>query len=251
VIHDTTPVGSFLVLTEDSAEDAEPVVVALVKSVLKYVDSRTGTHRLRFEPGNELARKAMRANLWKSTNPKDRAAKVNLRQSIATKLLEGVLPGFVIFHFDGDRSWAQRATSENVSKFETEIALPVLQILQASGRSADEVAIAMEKLVRFTPFYSVEAWLLLNIAVARQCCAGHSPRAAQCQFETWEADRGVLDELMQTKEHVCFGASRNRVLAESAFPVIAAISPGKSLAMVADRLAHTSALVAVLASTYA
>jgi hypothetical protein len=113
--------ASFLVLSEDSGDSSQSVLVALAKHLCRVVDDKTQTQRLAFEPVNEQSQRAMRANRWKSRSGQDHAAKVTLRQSIATKLLEGGRPGFVIFHFDGDTTWANRALSANVKKFEKEI----------------------------------------------------------------------------------------------------------------------------------
>ncbi len=58
----------------------------------------------------------MRGNLWKSRNPFDRQKIILLGRAIAAKLIEDPI-GFVAFHVDGDRRWAERASSENVAKF--------------------------------------------------------------------------------------------------------------------------------------
>src|SRR5262249_8721635 len=100
---------SILVLTEDSASDGHETITALAKKMLDQVVPGCRTNRIEFEPQNAVAKRAMHGNLWKSRSPRDRQKLVDLRQTIATKLVEGKLvdgeavPGFVFFHVDGDR----------------------------------------------------------------------------------------------------------------------------------------------------
>jgi hypothetical protein len=80
---------SILVLSEDSAHDAHATLVELAKRMLRFIDPKCGIHRIRFEPpDNEQARRALRGNLWKSTNPREQVFRRALIGYIATKLLE-------------------------------------------------------------------------------------------------------------------------------------------------------------------
>lgn len=108
----TTPCLSILLLTEDSGCDSHETLRALVKKMLLLVDPacQTQPQRLELCPQPEHAARAMHANIWKSRSPRDRFKLVDLRETIATKLLEE--DGFVFFHFDGDRPWGERTESE-------------------------------------------------------------------------------------------------------------------------------------------
>jgi hypothetical protein len=237
---------SILILTEDSAKDSHETITALAKKMLDLVVPRCGTHRIEFEPQNALARQAMRGNLWKSKNPRDRQKLVDLRQSIATKLVEGKLvegetvPGFVLFHVDGDRSWAEQKLSENVALFETFIRIyvePIVTNALTKRGILGELHARMMRLRRLTPFYSIEAWLYQNTAEARRRCAEACGRHLD-RIAAWEADRGLLDELYKPKEHLCFGASHNLGLATTRFPAEDAFRANKSYcAAVMDLLA--------------
>lgn len=250
---------SILVLTEDSAKDAHDTIAAIAKRMLLQVDPASRTHRIEFEPQNALARRAMHGNLWKSRNPRDRQKLVDLRQTIATKLVEGALvgsesvPGFVFFHVDGDRPWAERAESENVARFaefiRTYVEPIVADALQKKGIVA-ELPARMLRLRRLTPFYSIEAWLYQNTVEGRRLCADSCGRHLE-MFSTWEADRSLLDEIGQPKKQVCFGEAHNLKLATAGFPAEELFRTDKSYTAAVMDLLDCRDLCTALAQTYA
>jgi hypothetical protein len=241
--------GSFLVLSEDSAKDADETIVALAKKLLLQIDAQTQTHRLHFEPANEAAKLSMRANLWKSRNPKDHAARITLRQAIATKLLERNVPGFVLFHFDGDRAWRERNSSENVQSFEDDIVLPVRRIILEHGRSAQQVDIALERLFRFVPFYSIESWTYQNAGIGEELCSQRCGKHAM-RFRGWAGDRKQLDEVIAPKREICFGSAHNLELVRDGHPVAETLAARTSLAQVFEQLDASGPLKEVLHATY-
>lgn len=109
-----------LVLTEDSHPRAFETLKLVAPKLLQFVHP-TATHRIAFEPGNNT-KGGMRANRWKSRNPRDHALRADLLQELATKVLEDDVPGYVLFHFDGDRPWSEHQAFENVDKFEAWLA---------------------------------------------------------------------------------------------------------------------------------
>jgi hypothetical protein len=240
VVTRDAPCLSLLVLTEDGAEGGCDTIAALVKKMLLLIDGACKTHRIEFKPQGEDASRAMRANLWKSTEPRDYAKIVLLGRAIAAKLLEQDEAGqtgfgFVLFHFDGDRSWSERASSENLEKFEVFVRQYVEQSVDTALRRQKviaanierEKAAAMLRLRRLTPFYSIEAWLYQNTAEARRRCANACGRHLE-RIAAWEADRGLLDELDKPKKQLCLGADHNLGLATSGFPAEDAFKAEKS-----------------------
>jgi hypothetical protein len=250
-----SPCLSILILTEDSAADAHETITALVKKMLQLLVPGCQTHRVDFEPQGENAARAMHGNRWKSRNPRDRQKIVDLRQSIATKLVEGTehVPGFVMFHIDGDRRWAEQSSSENVTRFEEFVRTyvePIVSTALARQGRAEEIPARMARLRRLTPFYSVEAWLYQNTGEARRLCETSCGRHVQ-QIEAWEAAREELDEIEKPKESLCIAAEHNRTLATLGFPAAAVFAVEKSYTATVLHLLDCPDLCTALARTYA
>jgi hypothetical protein len=210
---------SFLVLGEDSADDAHLTLVALAKKLLRLVDPYYDEQHIRFEPPEgATVRAALRGNLWKSKEPRDYAKRRDLIGYIATKLLEGE-HAFVLYHIDGDRKWSEHDTGENDQKFRDFIQTDVRQFiehrLRQAGRPAEEISLS--QLLLLLPHYSIEAWLFQNTQAGRKLCQ-ENPR---CQgkhverFNEWEQNRRLLDEIVKPKEEICFRSDHNHRLAES------------------------------------
>ncbi|WP_437806182.1 hypothetical protein [Sorangium sp. So ce1078] len=247
---------SILVLSEDSAEGAHDTLVSLAKKILRLVDGSYDWQHVRFEPPEgEGVRKALRGNLWKSREPRDYRARLDLIGYIATKLLESDR-AFVIYHIDGDRPWAEREASENVAKFRTFIETDVRQFVEHRRRQSGRAPagdLALTQLLLLVPYYSLEAWLFQNTrAGARFCeespaCRGKHASA----FQEWANDRGALDEVWKPKKAVCFEDRRNRQLAEGLDEdtVDAVYYAGKSLHNAVDALHRNASLLAALAAT--
>jgi hypothetical protein len=242
-------------LTEDSADDAHETLSALVKKMLQLVVPACQTQRIRFEPQGEGAARAMRGNLWKSRSPRDRPKLVDLRQAIATKLVEEAddVPGFVVFHVDGDRRWQDRTSSENVARFDDYVRTyvePIVRDALGRKRRGEETPARMARLRRLSPFYSVEAWLYQNTREARRLCEAGCGRHVDL-IDRWEAARGELDEIEKPKEALCFGAGHNRALATNGFPASAVFAVEKSYTAAVEHLLDCDALGAALTRTIA
>jgi hypothetical protein len=214
-----TPALSILVLTEDSSPQAHETISALARRMLQLVDEDTATHRIRFQPTE--ARRAVHANRWQSRHHHPEL--VDLKREIARKILEDEVPGYVLFHFDGDRPWSERHASTTIEKFRQFIRglRPLVeQNLRARGllRNGDDVdAIVDDRLGRVrevVPYYSVESWLYQSTARLRELCQAGCGKHLDL-IGQWEADRTLLDEVRKPKEQLCIGSTKNRDLAES------------------------------------
>lgn len=247
---------SILVLSEDSADQAYDTVRELTLSVLRLVDEKVRTHRIRFEPlENKQARRALRANTWKSKKPEDQQAIRDLHRAIANKLAER--NGFVVFHFDGDRKWTERAKSENCSKFAGFITT-IEQVLRDPTvhrgrfpRSESQISEAKERLLPLVPFYSIEAWLYQNTETAIVLCRDLPCGAHQAQLVAWQTDRSLLDELEKPKDALCLRGEFNHDLARTAFPSREVRNVGKSLATAVATFENSTELSGALARTWA
>lgn len=245
---------SFLVLSEDSARDAQATLVALARKVFRLVDNYYDDQHVRFEPppakGTTVIA-ALRGNLWKSNEPRDYAKRRDLIGYIATKLLEGER-SFVVYHIDGDQQWAEREAGENVPKFRAFIETDVRQFiehrLRQMGRPAGEISLS--QLVLLVPYYSIEAWLFQNARVGRRLCLEN----ASCggahveQFDKWEKNRTLLDDEVKPKEMVCFRSDHNQQLA-SGLDVEAVYWAERSLHATANELMACEPLVKALLAT--
>jgi hypothetical protein len=255
---------TLLVLTEDSSYQAHGVLEALVKKMLQIVDPSCGTHRIIFEPQNDRAKQVMCGNQWRSTSRFDHQKIVLLARAIADKLLQDDLPGFVLFHIDGDRAWAERHTSENVAKLSEFVRTYVQPSLDAALRKqraknpsagdSDEtlqkdIKAALARLVRLTPFYSIEAWVYQNTAEASRICAERCGRHLETIRE-WGQDRGLLDEIIKPKEAVCLSDDHNLNLARKGFPAEEVFKVDKSFTDAVTMLLECRDLCAALERTH-
>jgi hypothetical protein len=242
-----------MVLTEDSSTDAYDTVLALVKEILKLLVPAVQTHRIDFTPLKDAnARQAMHANLWKSTNPRDRSTIVQLVRSIITELLKD--DGFVLYHIDGDRPWSAHESSENVSKFQSRMLPPieagVRSFLQRHQREGEHGK-RMKRLLLLVPFFSIEAWLYQNTREARRLCDEQGCRQCAPKLSTWEQDRASLDEVPHPKEALCLRDRHNAHLASSSFPAQQVLDANASFARTVEALLACDALTSALQRTYA
>ncbi|RKI65816.1 hypothetical protein D7X55_15795 [Corallococcus sp. AB049A] len=185
-----------------------------------------------------------------------------LVQTLATQLM--LEQGWVFFHFDGDRPWSERSSSENEEKFEQIIEAKVYALLvgslsaQAAKTAAPftqqeveaQARQRMNRLKRIVPFYSIEAWLFQNTRVAIRLCERHYGGRDADQFQRWEQERHTLDEVRKPKEQVCLGAKHNSALASEAFPARDVHAAGCSFASVVDKLCQDEELRKALQQTY-
>jgi hypothetical protein len=212
------PAVSMLILTEDSHPRAFQTIRLLAPKLLRLVHPDTATHRILFEPGKNT-KGSTRANRWKSKNPQDHALRADLLQELATKVLEDDVPGYVLFHIDGDRPWSQHESSENVQKFDAFVQLlgPTVEgALKRRGLPAAEadVQARLRRICRVTPFYSIEAWLYQNTKRVRELCQQRCGKHLEL-IGGWERDRLLLDELERPKKLVCIQNDENHDLANS------------------------------------
>ncbi len=251
---------SLLLLTEDSGAKAFETFRSLAKELLKQVDEYVQTHKISFEPvRNELALQSLHANVWKSTKARDRQKRVELIRTLATQVM--LEDGWVLFHFDGDRVWADREPSENVEKFQKLVREGVRELVvlrlseQRSGSTPQEIELhARARLARLktvVPFYSIEAWLFQNTREAIRLCEEHYNGRDVERFQAWAQNRTELDEVLKPKEAVRLGAGHNLELASNGFPARDVRAAGKSFAAVIAALSEDAELHAALARTYA
>lgn len=247
-----SPCLSILLLTEDSGRDSHETLRALVKKMLLLVDPACQTQPQRIElcPQPERAARAMHANIWKSRSPRDRFKLVDLRETIATKLLEE--DGFVFFHFDGDRPWGERTESENVARFDEFVRAYVEPIVEDRLRRRgvlEEKPLRMERIRPLVPFYSIEAWLYQNTTEGAHLCQERGCGRHVELFAEWARDRARLDEVVRPKSEVCFKAERNRHLAEHGFPAQEVFAADRSFAATVISLLDCEDLCAAIART--
>ncbi|HSN99559.1 MAG TPA: hypothetical protein VLS89_14795 [Candidatus Nanopelagicales bacterium] len=255
---------SILILSEDGARDACDTITALAKKMLLLVDGAVQTHRIEFQPQDEDSRWAMRGNDWRSRSETDRPKIVQLGRVIAAKLLEEDPPGFVLFHFDGDQTWADRSLCKHAAQFEEFLRAYVEQNLDNTlrrraarrGQKVDVAVVeqqksaAMKRLLRLTPFYSIEAWVYQNTVEARKRCKEGCGLHLDL-IAGWEANRGALDEVQKPKEELCLEGRHNLALASTAYPAAEVHGAGKSFAFAVENLRRCHDLREALSRTYA
>jgi hypothetical protein len=251
-----TPVLSILVLSEDSSASAHETVSLLARRMLQLVDRHSATHRIRFQPTK--AGLAVRANIWQSKKP--HSLLVDLKREIARKVLEDGIPGYVLFHFDGDCPWSEWQTSTNAKKFESfvEGLRPLVEKnLRDRGMARGEVDIKtlvsdrLRRICPVTPFYSIESWLYQNTHHALELCRGGCGKHLEL-ISQWEADRYQLDEVLKPKEQLCFGSRKNTELADGFTKQLAdeLYLLGQSFHATVERLQACPGLQAALRATW-
>jgi septum formation topological specificity factor MinE len=265
VVSSGRPNLSVLLLTEDSGGDAFATFQRVAKELLKQVDAYVNTQpqRLTFEPVREKeALQALHANIWKSDKARDRQKQVALIGTLATQLM--LENGWALFHFDGDRTWSDRASSENVKKFQDlvreKVRLRIVMELEKRQAQASKPVVPhelearanqrMTRLKQVVPFYSMESWLFQNTREAIRLCGEHYQGRDAERFQEWEKDRTALDEVLQPKKATCLGAKHNLELASQGFPAREAHAAGKSFAAAVQELAQDENLTAALRRTY-
>jgi hypothetical protein len=234
---------SFLVLSEDGSHDAVPSLVALTKRMCQLVVPALRTHLLRFEPPEPRLRRSLTANKWKSQSAADQFLRTELVRTIATHLLRP--DGFVIFHFDGDTPYRDRAASTNAAQFGPQIVTRVTQLLRGQ-RPDDEAARLVQKLIAYVPHYCVEAWTYYNLPVLEELCRAQSGGRDDPVLATWKAAPAEIEEVEQPWRLVSAGKAHNRTLAERAYPADVALDAGKSFHATVFALLDNSQLVAAL-----
>jgi hypothetical protein len=243
-----------MVLPEDSGGGAYDTVRALAKEMLKLLVPGVQTDRIGFKPReSDDARQGVKGSYWKSADALDQPSLRLLIRTIATELLKP--DGFVLFHIDGDRPWAERASSENEYKFDKRIVQPVQAALeqalakpQSPGGTPEE---RIKRLRLLMPFYSIEAWLYQNTREAIRLCLEEGCKQCRPKLEAWEKSRASLDEIPQPKKALCLRDRYNKHLASSGFPADDVYAAGASFAQAVMGLLECEELSAALERTYA
>ena len=205
-----------MVLTEDSSEDAPTVHAAMIRAMLGLLEPTYDRGSVALEPATAPQRLAMRGNGWDGTGPEYEPRRRTLVRDIATRICQNNI-SFVVFHYDGDRPWATHANCPRHATFRHWIVTRVQQLIPPRF-SPEQRARALARLITVVPFYSVEAWLFQNTAVATGLCMKHHGGAHAADFDAWASDRGALDEVVKPKEVACLHDKHNRDLATENFP---------------------------------
>jgi hypothetical protein len=249
----TAHLGSLLIITEDSGGDGHATILAIVKRMLQLIVPDYQTHRLGFEPKDPQAQRALQGTGWKSKDPKSQADRATALRTIATKL--GRKNGFVLFHIDGDRTWTERKSSENVELFNSRVIEPVQQILRGSKITSQDAEVNLRHLFPVVPFYSIEAWLYQHTDVAIGLCREKYHGRDVAQFEEWRKDRTALDDIEKpkgsktSKPVVCLKDLHNLECAGPGYPAQAVFDAGRSYAECVVRLKACAELRALLDAT--
>lgn len=234
-----------LILTEDGASTATKTIEAVFMRLLFAAYPQFPTNKIDFLPRPLQHKRVMSGNKWRSSELRDRSAIIALARDIAT---EAAGPeSFVVFHFDGDTTWAQRATALTAAQFESKIVTHAKQ--HAIGIAAKDPEVAPfnnEKIIRLVPYYAIEAWLFQNFD---ECERMATTPADRTQVAQWRNNRGLLDELIRPDEQLSIGKTNNLPLAKSLFnaTVTDVVAAGKSLAKIVEGLKCNAALSAAVA----
>lgn len=248
-----------LVLTEDSGRQAQPTIQRLLREAIKIavegVDLNPARVKMEPLPEKDSARLAVRANQWKEQPPTRET--ILLLGAIAARLQEPA--GFVVFHFDTDRPWADRDKSENRRTFEKIIREGVRRILRGEGApplnprprptlTAEQIETALGRLLIFSPCYSIESWLYqASKDLLAYCQQRHASEKHVQLIEAWSQDRTLLDDVSQPKVVLesCVGDQHNEELAK-VFPAEDVWLAERSFFESVERLQACEALVKAL-----
>jgi hypothetical protein len=238
-----------LVLTEDRDKSAPRTIAALAKSMCRKAVSNANVGRLQFDPPPEdNHRHALSGNRWKSEEIEDQRAITELVRAIAAHLASE--HGFVIFHFDGDRPYADRASAENPRKFQKQIvaklhaalALPPRRLGKGQPALPTRTSVdPLSKLLIFTPYYNLEAWTFYNTARLLARCKPHE----RAKITSWAKQPGQTEEEVRIGELVV-GKGHNLELAEQGFPAKIAVAANKSFSDTVNMLKANAAFMAVI-----
>lgn len=243
----TAHLGSLLIITEDSGADGHATILAVVKRMLQLIVPDYQTHHLGFEPKDPKVQRALQGTGWKSKDPKSQADRATALRTIATKL--GRKNGFVLFHIDGDRTWAERSSSENVELFAKRVIEPVQQILKGSKSTAQDAETSLLHLFPVVPFYSIESWLYQHTDVAIRLCRDNHQGRDIAKFKKWSQTRTKLDDVKKPKEEVCFRDVHNLECAGPGYPAQAVFDADRSYAACVRDLQACAELRALLDAT--
>lgn len=236
-----------LLLTEDTGQKSFDVVQGIVKKILHLLSEGSAIELVRFEPGDERARRGMGFNGFKSTSKHEYDKRVDLARAIVTQLLRVDMPRFVVVHVDGDRRWSERGEAcgvcENHAIFERHVVRRVRDSLEQRGQIA-----LIERLLYTIPFYSIEAWLYQNSAELQKIVLenprGHERVAAL--LKAWRDEPGCLDEVEQPKRQAATIQDNYNIRLMKTFPGRKVYDLGQSFAYCVDAFERCGPLFAAL-----
>lgn len=194
------PRFSIVLTTEDKSESTWRALKIILEKLLCRFENDGFTT-------DDDVRLILRANQWRSHDPRDDAAKRDLWRYLARKISEP--GGFVLFHYDGGTPWSKRSTCACRLTF-AEVRTRVAQVLKAGKvpLSAEEIQRRLSR-----PFYSTEAWTYQATTRAVHLCQEKHRGADIHKFQGWAADRTTLDEVSKPKEATCLRDHHNEDLA--------------------------------------
>jgi hypothetical protein len=227
------------------AEDKDPSPLGILLKKFFHTDeywNEASRPRAHFDEG-----RSTQGNQWKNA-----AGRVDLVRDLATKLRNG---SFVIFHYDGDKPWAERP-SDTDAQFNQQVRVRVQQLLTgpeprrntSTTTPTTDDPNAIDKLIVCVPYYSLEAWLYQATDAAVALCNEHHRRRDRERFLAWGEDRSLLDEVSKPKEATCLGSGKNEELAAKV-PLKDVVAAGKSLAAFRDALLKHPSLRSVMRET--
>jgi hypothetical protein len=218
-----------LVLTEDKSKSANQTIQGILRLVLSQAAPTADLSAVEMSPiPASRAASVLPGNIWKSAKKTANAGVMDLVDRISIQLSLG---HFVVHHVDGDRTWTERETSENVLQYREVIERRVRGRLRDSKKlRGSELDEHMSRFLRLVPFWCVEAWLFQNTREAARHCAGAEAHPCLARLQEWENNRGKLDEERTPKELLCFGSKHNLELAVEDFSTEAVVGAQKSFA---------------------
>jgi hypothetical protein len=222
---------NILIMNEDSSPTAYEALRHLIRRICQLLCPDLGTQHLAFSPTPEELEGCVRAGQWQSSNPRHRRQQVDLAQSIASQIVTD--RGFVAFHYDGDCAWAHRTACVHDPRFETNVRQRVRALLSARtpAEKLDEV---MSKLLVLKPFYCLEAWTYQNFPRARALCEELGNPPGSELLDAWEAEPGLLDEVVGVPDVFPLHKRHNVALTEKGYPADRVYALGKSFAASVD-----------------
>lgn len=218
---------NILIMNEDSSPTAYKALRHLFRRICQLLCPELQTQHLAFSPTPEELESCVRAGQWQSSNPRHLRQQVDLAQSIASQLATDC--GFVAFHYDGDRAWAHRGTCVHDSHFESNVRQRV-QALLGNRMTSERLDEAMSKLLVLKPFYCLEAWTYQNFSRARAICEELGNPAGSELLDAWEADPGLLDEVIGPPDIFPLKRHYNVELTERSYPAGRVYAIDKSFA---------------------
>ena len=160
--------------------------------------------------------------------------------------------GFVVHHFDADRTWKERDPDAplDAKPVQRDIVDHVRAVLRFNNVPDPEIDAMMTRYLRLVPYREIEAWLYQNTEQVHERACRRSQCGCVARLDQWRTDRGLLDELSDPPAALpCVGKRHNLELVER-YPTKAVYTAGKSLAAAVDTMFACDALLHAIERTY-